>query len=134
MPTSHCWAPHAPEHLQDITNLCRAQQLSRLQYIQAVVALQSDGCFDALKIDYKKLCAQASCVGITTTRVAIWDFNHHDQALMLPEAVRGSVILGAQRSLAQLNSAAGRLQRFDTEHTDLPSVIEAQICYTCAGS
>ena len=50
--------------------------------------MQSDGCFDALKIDHQKLRAQATCVGVTTTRVAIWDFNHNDQALMLPEAVR----------------------------------------------
>jgi hypothetical protein len=48
---------------------------------------QSDGCFDALKIPYEAIRQRGGELGAIMTRVAIWDFNHNDQALMLPEAV-----------------------------------------------
>lgn len=48
----------------------------------------ADGCFEALKIDYDELRAKGAQLGVVMSRVAIWDFNHDDQALMIPEAVR----------------------------------------------
>eukprot|EP00892_Ulva_mutabilis_P000334 jgi/Ulvmu1/10300/UM060_0102.1 len=90
-----------PRSTQDIVTLRREAG------IDAILNLQSDGCFDALKIDYKKLRAQATCVGVTTTRVAIWDFNHNDQALMLPEAVRKLALLVAMGKRVYVHCTAG---------------------------
>jgi hypothetical protein len=52
--------------------------------------MQSDGCFEALRIDYKGLRDKGAELGLVMSRVAIWDFNHNDQALMIPEAVRST--------------------------------------------
>lgn len=56
--------------------------------IDAVLNLQSDLCFDALKIPYDSIRKRALERGIRLERVAIRDFDHADQSLMLPVAVR----------------------------------------------
>ena len=57
-----------------------------------MICVQSDGCFEALKIDYGELREKGAQLGIVMSRVAIWDFNHSDQALMIPEAVCHSTL------------------------------------------
>ncbi|GAB4819916.1 hypothetical protein N2152v2_006962 [Parachlorella kessleri] len=54
----------------------------------AILSLQSDLCLDALHIDWPALRRHAVRTGLLYTRVAVRDFDHNDQALMLPEAVR----------------------------------------------
>ena len=54
----------------------------------AILSLQSDACLEALRIDYPSLHARACARGLVAARVAVRDFDHNDQAAMLPEAVR----------------------------------------------
>ncbi|CAI7893746.1 unnamed protein product, partial [Closterium sp. NIES-54] len=54
----------------------------------AIMNLQSDLCFDALKIPFESIRARAVERGVLLARVPIRDFDHGDQAFMLPEAVR----------------------------------------------
>jgi len=56
--------------------------------IEAIICLQSDVCFEALKIDHKSIRERAIERGVILSRVAVRDFDHNDQAAMLPEAVR----------------------------------------------
>lgn len=56
--------------------------------IDAVLNLQSNLCFDALKIPYDAIRQRAVERGIRLERVEIRDFDHADQSLMLPVAVR----------------------------------------------
>jgi hypothetical protein len=56
--------------------------------IDAVLNLQSDLCFEALKIPFLSIRNRAVEKGILLERVAIRDFDHGDQVLMLPVAVR----------------------------------------------
>jgi len=56
--------------------------------IQAIICLQSDDCFKALKIDWPAIRERALERGVVMSRVAVRDFDHNDQANMLPEAVR----------------------------------------------
>ena len=54
----------------------------------AILCLQCDMCFEALKIPWQRIRRRAGEKGLVMTRVAIRDFDHDDQARMLPEAVR----------------------------------------------
>ncbi|CAI5485118.1 unnamed protein product, partial [Closterium sp. Yama58-4] len=54
----------------------------------AILNLQSDLCFDALQIPFESIRARAVERGVLLARVPIRDFDHGDQAFMLPEAVR----------------------------------------------
>eukprot|EP00976_Prorocentrum_cordatum_P111005 1195300-Prorocentrum_minimum.AAC.4 len=56
--------------------------------VQSIVCLQSDACFEALKIDWPAIRERALERGVVMTRIAVRDFDHNDQANMLPEAVR----------------------------------------------
>lgn len=56
--------------------------------IDAVLNLQSNLCFDALKIPFEAIRRRAVERGIRLERVEIRDFDHADQSLMLPVAVR----------------------------------------------
>lgn len=56
--------------------------------IDAVLNLQSNLCFDALKIPFEAIRKRAVERGIRLERVEIRDFDHADQSLMLPVAVR----------------------------------------------
>eukprot|EP00239_Pterosperma_sp_CCMP1384_P000243 CAMPEP_0197847668 /NCGR_PEP_ID=MMETSP1438-20131217/6714_1 /TAXON_ID=1461541 /ORGANISM="Pterosperma sp., Strain CCMP1384" /LENGTH=580 /DNA_ID=CAMNT_0043459657 /DNA_START=508 /DNA_END=2250 /DNA_ORIENTATION=+ len=56
--------------------------------VDAIMCLQSDACFDALKIDWPPIRQRAIQHDIAVSRIAVYDFDHGDQALMLPEAVR----------------------------------------------
>ena len=54
----------------------------------AILCLQSDLCLEALQIDWRGVTARAEELGVLHTRAAVRDFDHGDQAFMLPEAVR----------------------------------------------
>jgi len=56
--------------------------------VEAIICLQSDACFEALKIDWPSIRERAMERGVVMTRIAVRDFDHNDQANMLPEAVR----------------------------------------------
>lgn len=75
--------------------------------VDAIICLQSDGCFDALKIDWQAIRERGLERGVMMTRVAVWDFNHADQALMLPEAVRMLAVLVAMGKRVYVHCTAG---------------------------
>ena len=52
------------------------------------MCLQCDLCFEALKIPWESISRRAAERGLVMTRVAVRDFDHADQAAMLPQAVR----------------------------------------------
>lgn len=54
----------------------------------AILSLQSDLCLEALKVDLPAVRRQAVRQGVLHCRCAVRDFDHNDQAAMLPEAVR----------------------------------------------
>lgn len=54
----------------------------------AILCLQCNDCHSALQIDWPVLRERAVAQGVMMTRVSVRDFDHNDQALMLPEAVR----------------------------------------------
>ena len=54
----------------------------------AVLCLQCDDCHRALLIDGAELAREGTDLGLKMVRVPIRDFDHGDQGLMLPEAVR----------------------------------------------
>ena len=54
----------------------------------AILCLQSDLCLEALQIDWRGVTVRADELGVLHTRAAVRDFDHGDQAFMLPEAVR----------------------------------------------
>lgn len=56
--------------------------------IDAILNLQCDLCFDALKIPFDAIRKRAVERGVRLERVAIRDFDHADQSLMLPVAIR----------------------------------------------
>jgi hypothetical protein len=47
--------------------------------IQAIICLQSDDCFKALKIDWPAIRKRALERGVVMSRVAVRDFDHNDQ-------------------------------------------------------
>ena len=54
----------------------------------AILCLQSDLCLEALQIDWRGVTGRADELGVLHVRAAVRDFDHGDQAFMLPEAVR----------------------------------------------
>ena len=54
----------------------------------AVLCLQCDDCHRALQIDGDAIARRGAELGLKMVRVPIRDFDHGDQGLMLPEAVR----------------------------------------------
>lgn len=54
----------------------------------AILCLQSHACFEALGIDHPKIVAKGEDVGVKVIHVPIRDFDHGNQAEMIPEAVR----------------------------------------------
>ena len=73
----------------------------------AILCLQSDLCWDALSIDGVGVIAAARAAGILHARVAVRDFDHADQALMLPEAVRLLATLVAAGHRVYVHCTAG---------------------------
>mmetsp|Transcript_8591 Transcript_8591/g.31731 ORF Transcript_8591/g.31731 Transcript_8591/m.31731 type:complete len:352 (+) Transcript_8591:169-1224(+) len=54
----------------------------------AILCLQSNDCFRAMNIDWEAIRERAISEGVVMARVSVRDFDHNDQALMLPEGVR----------------------------------------------
>ncbi|KAL3160573.1 hypothetical protein ABBQ32_010511 [Trebouxia sp. C0010 RCD-2024] len=75
--------------------------------ISAIICLQSEACFEAMQIDWPIIRQQAIHRGVTMTRVAVRDFDHNDQALMLPEAVRLLHLLVANGKRVYVHCTAG---------------------------
>ena len=73
----------------------------------AILCLQSDLCWDALSIDGSAVVAASRGAGILHARVAVRDFDHADQALMLPEAVRLLATLVAAGHRVYVHCTAG---------------------------
>ncbi|GJP36634.1 hypothetical protein CLOM_g21118 [Closterium sp. NIES-68] len=73
----------------------------------AVVNLQSDLCFDALQIPFAAIREQAVQRGLRLERVPIRDFDHGDQAFMLPVAVRMVNLLIAEGCDVYIHCTAG---------------------------
>ncbi|CAI5463387.1 unnamed protein product [Closterium sp. Yama58-4] len=73
----------------------------------AVVNLQSDLCFDALQIPFATIREQAVQRGLRLERVPIRDFDHGDQAFMLPVAVRMVNLLIAEGCDVYIHCTAG---------------------------
>lgn len=71
------------------------------------MSVQSDLCLDALQIDYSALREHGLRQGIMMTRVPIRDFDHGDQTLMLPEAVRTLAILKDLQHKVYVHCTAG---------------------------
>ena len=76
----------------------------------AILCLQSDLCWDALSIDGDAVISAARSAGILHTRVAVRDFDHADQALMLPEAVRllGTLVASGHRVYVHCTAGINR--------------------------
>ncbi|DBA89283.1 hypothetical protein WJX77_002609 [Trebouxia sp. C0004] len=75
--------------------------------ISAIICLQSDACFEAMQIDWAVVRQQAIERGVIMTRVAVRDFDHNDQALMLPEAVRLLHLLVSSGKRVYVHCTAG---------------------------
>lgn len=75
--------------------------------ISAIICLQSDACFEAMQIDWPVIRQQAIHREVIMTRVAVRDFDHNDQALMLPEAVRLLHLLVANGKRVYVHCTAG---------------------------
>ncbi|DBB11634.1 TPA: hypothetical protein ACH3X3_007018 [Trebouxia sp. C0006] len=75
--------------------------------INAIICLQSDACFEAMQIDWPVVRQQAIQRGVIMTRVAVRDFDHNDQALMLPEAVRLLHLLVSSGKRVYVHCTAG---------------------------
>lgn len=73
----------------------------------AIISLQSDACLEALQIDYGAIYERACKRGLVAARVAVRDFDHNDQAAMLPEAVRMLHTLTALGHRVYLHCTAG---------------------------
>ncbi|KAK9843931.1 hypothetical protein WJX84_009299, partial [Apatococcus fuscideae] len=73
----------------------------------AILCLQSDLCHEAMQIDWPAIRAEAVSEGVIMTRVAVRDFDHNDQALMLPEAVRMLYLLIAAGKKVYVHCTAG---------------------------
>lgn len=73
----------------------------------AILSLQSEACLEALGIDYPALHARACARGLLAARVAVRDFDHDDQAAMLPEAVRALHTLLALGHRVYVHCTAG---------------------------
>eukprot|EP00210_Caulerpa_lentillifera_P002914 g2782.t1 len=73
----------------------------------AILSVQSDLCLDALQIDYPKLRDHGLMRGVLMSRVPIRDFDHEDQSLMLPEAVKTLALLVALNYRVYVHCTAG---------------------------
>ncbi len=73
----------------------------------AILCLQCDLCHDALSIDWPTLRTRAIAHNVVMTRVAVRDFDHNDQALMLPEAVKMLHVLLAMGKRVYVHCTAG---------------------------
>lgn len=76
----------------------------------AILCLQSDLCWDALGIDGPAVIDACRDAGILHARVAVRDFDHADQAMMLPEAVRllATLIAGGHRVYVHCTAGINR--------------------------
>lgn len=72
-----------------------------------MLSLQSDTCLEALRIDYPALRSRAAARQLLAARVAVRDFDHDDQAAMLPEAVRALHALVALGHRVYVHCTAG---------------------------
>ena len=75
--------------------------------VTAIMCLQSDACFEALRIDWEALRAHAFQRGVVMVRVPQRDFDKGDQALMLPETVRVLSNLADQDHVTYVHCTAG---------------------------
>eukprot|EP00245_Coleochaete_scutata_P013508 TRINITY_DN551_c0_g1_i1.p1 TRINITY_DN551_c0_g1~~TRINITY_DN551_c0_g1_i1.p1 ORF type:complete len:442 (+),score=63.69 TRINITY_DN551_c0_g1_i1:94-1419(+) len=75
--------------------------------VTAIINLQSDLCFEALEIPYDSIRLRAMERGVRLERVPVRDFDHGDQALMLPEAVRTLNLLRALGHKVYVHCTAG---------------------------
>jgi atypical dual specificity phosphatase len=73
----------------------------------AVLNLQSDLCFDALEIPIDEIRSRAIERGVLLRRVPVRDFDHNDQALMLPEAIRALNVLVSRGKKVYVHCTAG---------------------------
>ncbi|GAQ81461.1 Dual specificity protein phosphatase family protein [Klebsormidium nitens] len=73
----------------------------------AIINLQSDLCFDALEIPIDAIRSRAIERGVLLRRVPVRDFDHNDQALMLPEAVRALNLLVERGKKVYVHCTAG---------------------------
>ncbi|CAI5949493.1 unnamed protein product [Closterium sp. NIES-64] len=99
-----------PRHVEDL--LVAAQEGTPDRIVDesgatAVVNLQSDLCFDALQIPIAAIREQAVQRGLRLERVPIRDFDHGDQAFMLPVAVRMVNLLIAEGCDVYIHCTAG---------------------------
>ncbi|GMH34854.1 hypothetical protein BSKO_02715 [Bryopsis sp. KO-2023] len=90
--------PRAPQDLERIAEEAGAT---------AVLSLQCDLCLKALGIDWEAIRVRAVEKGVAMTRVPIRDFDHGDQTLMLPEAVRTLAMLLALNNRVYVHCTAG---------------------------
>lgn len=90
--------PRSPEDIDTIAEETEAK---------AILSVQSDLCLDALQIDYAKLREHGLSRGVLMSRVPIRDFDHGDQSLMLPEAVRTLALLLALNYRVYVHCTAG---------------------------
>mmetsp|Transcript_5611 Transcript_5611/g.16038 ORF Transcript_5611/g.16038 Transcript_5611/m.16038 type:complete len:416 (-) Transcript_5611:646-1893(-) len=75
--------------------------------IDAVICLQSELCHEALQIDWEPIRTRAVERAVVITRVSVRDFDHGDQALMLPEAVRMLYLLLSMGKKVYVHCTAG---------------------------
>lgn len=71
------------------------------------ILIQCDLCLEALGIDWHAIRDQGVKRGIVVSRVPIRDFDHGDQTLMLPEAVRTLAMLLALSNRVYVHCTAG---------------------------
>ncbi|XP_024526678.1 phosphoglucan phosphatase DSP4, chloroplastic-like isoform X2 [Selaginella moellendorffii] len=90
--------PRSPDDVDRIAEGCG---------VNAILSVQSDVCLDALKIPFESIKRRASERGVYLERVPIRDFDHGDQALMLPEAVRMLNMLVARGLKVYVHCTAG---------------------------
>ncbi|CAD7701724.1 unnamed protein product [Ostreobium quekettii] len=75
--------------------------------VSAVLSVQSDLCLEALKIDWEDIRQHGVARGVLMARVPTRDFDHGDQSLMLPEAVRTLAVLLAFGGKVYVHCTAG---------------------------
>eukprot|EP00898_Chlorokybus_atmophyticus_P003983 jgi/Chlat1/4586/Chrsp290S04331 len=75
--------------------------------VQAILNLQSDACFEALQIPYPEIRQRAVDLGVLYTRTPVFDFDHNDQAKMLPVAARQLNVLMSLGKKTYVHCTAG---------------------------
>ncbi|KAJ7544536.1 hypothetical protein O6H91_09G081700 [Diphasiastrum complanatum] len=99
--TSHIIVGSCPRSSEDVDHMVDAAGIT------AILNLQSDLCFEALKIPFEDIRKRAIERAVYLDRVAIRDFDHGDQALMLPQAVRTLNLLLARGFKVYVHCTAG---------------------------